>query len=187
MDLLPRGIAWSREHESNVGKVLQVIAGERAQRHDRKLTLLEVESFPASSVELLPEWEQVAGLPDPCRPVPGTLAERRSELIDQLFGDHAPTPTMMIALARRAGWNITIREQRDFVAGISMAGDPVAESDFTWIVTVLGQSISFFRASQNASGDPLWTFPDLSTLECVLRRAAPAHTNLIFFVPPDEP
>ncbi|MBR2813485.1 MAG: DUF2313 domain-containing protein [Reyranella sp.] len=187
MDLLPLGIAWPREPTSNVGKVLQVIADERAQRHDRKLVLLEVESFPPSAVDLLPEWERVAGLPDPCRPAPGTLAERRSELIDQLFGDHTPTPALMIALAARAGWNITIREQRDFIAGISMAGDPVGESDHTWIVTVLDQSISFFRAGGNAGGDPLWTWPDLSTLECVLRRAAPAHTNLIFYVPPEEP
>jgi uncharacterized protein YmfQ (DUF2313 family) len=64
-----------------------------------------------------------------------------------------------------------------------MAGDAVGESDFVWVVTVLGQTRTYFRAGQNTSGDPLWNFPDLTTLECVLRRASPAHTQLYFFVP----
>jgi len=182
MDLLPQGIAWARDPESNLGRLLGVVAGERALRHDRKLTLLEVESFPTTSVELLAEWEQAAGLPDPCRALPGTLAERWADLADQFFADHPPTPENMIAWAARAGWNVEIREQRDFVAGVSMAGDAVGESDFVWIVTVLGQEIRWFRAGENASGDLLFTYPDLTTLECVLRRAAPAHTQIDFIV-----
>ena len=183
MDLLPQGIAWSRSPSSNLGGVMGVIAAERRERHNRKLTLLEVESFPTTSVELLPEWERMAGLPDPCRAAPGTLAERHAELADVFFATHPPTRENMIAWAARAGWAIEIREQRDFVAGISAGDDPVGESDFVWIVSVLGQEIRFFRADQNVGGDPLFTFPDITTLECVLRRAAPAHTQVFFIVP----
>lgn len=183
MDLLPQGIAWSREPASNLGGLLGVLAEERRQRHDRKLTLLEVESFPPTSVELLPEWEQTVGLPDPCRAAPGTLAERWADLADQFFADHPPTPANMIAWALQAGWNIAIREQRDFVPGVSVPGDTVGEQDFVWVVTILGQEIRFFRAGENVGGDLLFTFPDIATLECVLRRAAPAHTQLYFLVP----
>jgi uncharacterized protein YmfQ (DUF2313 family) len=182
MDLLPQGRAWPREPQSNWGKLLGVASEERRLRHERALVLLDVESYPPFSVELLADWEQAAGLPDPCRPAPGTLAERRSELIDRLFADHVPTPALMIALAAQAGWHIEIKERRDFVAGISHAGDPVGESDFEWTVTVLDQSIDFFHAGRNVAGDPLWTFPDLSTLERVLRRANPAHLQLYFVV-----
>jgi uncharacterized protein YmfQ (DUF2313 family) len=181
--LAPRGLAWPRDPESIWGRLLSIVADERRQRHDRALTLLDIESFPSTAVDLLPEWERLAGLPDPCRPAPGTLAQRRVELIDQLFGDHAPTKELMLDLAVKAGWDIEIHEQQDFVAGLSMAGEPVGESDFVWIVHVLGQSIEFFRAGQNAAGDVLFTFPDISTLECVLRRAAPAHTSVHFVVP----
>jgi uncharacterized protein YmfQ (DUF2313 family) len=88
----------------------------------------------------------------------------------------------MIAWAAAAGWNVTIREQSDFVIGISMVGDPIAESDFVWEVTVLDQQRAFFEIGAAATGDPLWTSPDISTLECVLRRAAPAHTSLYFII-----
>jgi uncharacterized protein YmfQ (DUF2313 family) len=184
MDLLPQGIAWSREPGSNLGRLMGVVAEERQKRHDRKLALLEVESFPTQAVELLPEWEQMVGLPDPCRAAPGTLAERWADLADQFFADHPPTPGNMTAWALQAGWNIAIREQRDFVAGISMAGDTAGENDAVWVVTVLGQEIVYFRAGESASGDVLFTFPDIATLECVLRRAAPAHTEVHFIVPP---
>lgn len=183
MDLLPQGVAWPREPDSNLGKLLGVISAERLADHERKLVLLEQEGFPTTSVELLPEWEQFVGLPDPCKPLPGSLGERWAALADIWFADHPPTPDNMVRWAREAGWNITIREQRDFVAGISMAGDVVGESDFVWVVTVLDQVRVFFRADQSTSGEPLWNFPDLSTLECVLRRAAPAHTQVYFFVP----
>lgn len=183
MDLLPQGIAWSRRPASNLGGLMGVIATERMTRHDRKLALLEVESFPSTTVELLPEWERTAGLPDPCRAAPGTLAERQAELADIFFAAHPPTKENMISWAAQAGWAIEIREQRDFVAGISAAGDPVGESDFVWVVSVLGQEIRYFRADQNVGGDPLFTFPDITTLECVLRRAAPAHTQVYFIVP----
>lgn len=183
IDLLPRGLAWSRRRLSNVGKLIEVIARERMARHQRKLILLDVESVPTRAIELLAQWEQFAGLPDPCRPLPGSLAERHAALGDVFFADHPPTPANMEEWARSAGWNITIREQRDFVAGVSQAGDAIGESDFAWVVTILDQTIAFFQASQNASGDRLFTFPDIATLQCVLQRANPAHLKIYFIVP----
>ncbi|MCW5737996.1 MAG: DUF2313 domain-containing protein [Enhydrobacter sp.] len=182
-DLLPPGRAWSRDPNSNLGRLISVLARERRSRHKRAVTLLEVEAFPTTALELLPEWEQAAGLPDPCRPLPGTLADRWAALADVFFADHPPTPDNMVLWAVQAGWTVTIREQRDFVAGVSMAGDAVGESDFVWVVTIEDQVISYFRAGQGASGDPLYSFPDIATLECVLRRAAPAHTQVHFIVP----
>lgn len=183
LDLLPQGLAWSRDPDSNLGKLLGVAAEERRLRHDRAVVLLDVESYPPFSVELLADWEKAVGLPDPCRAAPGTLAERRSELVDRLFAPHVPTVELMVALAAQAGWEVEILERRSFVADVSVAGERIAESDFEWIVNVLGQSIDFFHAGQNVAGDPLWTFPDIATLECVLRRAAPAHTQVYFIVP----
>jgi uncharacterized protein YmfQ (DUF2313 family) len=183
MDLWPLGIAWSRDPASNLTKLSGVIAQERQTRHERKLQLLDVEAVPTSSAELLPDWEQALGLPDPCRAVPGTRAERIAQLADVFFADHPPTPANMTAWALAAGWNITIREQRDFVAGVSMAGDAVGESDFTWVVTVLNQQQTFFIADRNFANDPLWTFPDLTTLQCVIRRAAPGHHRVFFILP----
>jgi len=183
LDLLPQGIAWPRDPASNLGKLLGIAAGERQLRHERKLNLLDVEALPTASVELLTDWEQAAGLPDPCRPLPGSIAERWAALADVFFADHPPTPDNMVTWAAQAGWNIEIREQRDFVAGVSQIGDTVGESDFVWVVTILDQVIGYFMAGQSGSEDRLFTFPDIATLQCVLQRAAPAHTQIHFIVP----
>jgi uncharacterized protein YmfQ (DUF2313 family) len=179
-DLLPRGLLWARRQTSNLGKLVGAIAQERMLRHQRKLILLSTESVPTSAVELLPEWEQAAGRPDPCLAAPVGLEQRWAALADVYFADHPPTPDNMVAWALSAGWNITIREQLSFVAGVSIAGDPAGEDDNVWVVTVGGQVRHFFKAGENVGGDPLWDFPDLSTLECILRRANPGHL-LVFF------
>jgi uncharacterized protein YmfQ (DUF2313 family) len=182
-DLLPRGLMWPRDLKSKLGKIVSVIAQERQARHQRKLILLEIESVPTSAVELLPEWEKALGLPDPCLAAPTSLAARWAAIADVFFADHAPTPANMVTWAALAGWNVTIQEQSYFIPGLSVAGDTVGQSDFVWVVTVLGQARTYFRAEQSTSGDPLWDFPDLTTLQCVLRRASPAHLQVFFYVP----
>jgi hypothetical protein len=51
VDLVPRGILWSRDRLSNFGKLISTIAQERQLRHQRKLILLQSESVPTTSVE----------------------------------------------------------------------------------------------------------------------------------------
>jgi uncharacterized protein YmfQ (DUF2313 family) len=182
IDLVPRGLLWTRRRASNFGKLIEAIATERQLRHQRKLILLDIESVPTTAFELLPDWERASGLPDPCLAAPAGLEQRWQALADVWFADHPPTPDNMIAWANQAGWNIAIREQRAFVAGISIAGDTVGENDSTWVVTVGGQVRHFFHAGRNVAGDPLWDFPDLGTLECVLRRANPGHLMVFFTI-----
>src|SRR4051794_22688826 len=144
MDLMPQGLAWPRDLASNIGKLLGWVADERKRRHERALTLLEAEAVPTAAVELLPDWEQALGLPDPCRAAPGALGDRWAAVSDVFFGDHPPTPANMQQWAAQAGWDVSMREQRDFVAGVSMAGDVVGESDFAWVVTVNGVARTYF-------------------------------------------
>ena len=166
--LLPPGIAWSRDPTSNIGKIMGTIASERALNHTAKLALLDTESVPTSAQLLLADWEQSAGLPDPCRPLPGSIGQRWLALADIYFADHPPTPANMIAWAATAGWTITIREQTAFTADVSVGDEAAGEDDFTWVVTVGGQVIEYFMADKNSGGDPLWVGPDL--VESVGRR-----------------
>lgn len=182
-DLLPRGQAWPREVETDLGRLIAAVAGERQRVHGRALQLLDFESFPGTAAELLPEWEEVAGLPDPCRPIPGTIAARRLAVTDTLFGAADPTPAFFIALAASLGYAIEIVERLAFVAGVSAAGDPVGEDDHEWEVVVGDQIVEFFTGGASAGGEPLWTFPDLDQLICLIRRAAPAHTRVTVTVP----
>jgi len=182
-DLLPPGKAWPRDRTSNIGRIVETIALERARVHGRALQLLDYESFPGTAAEMLPDWETVAGLPDPCRPLPGTAAARRLAVTDTLFGAADPTPPFFVALAASLGYEVEIRERLTFVAGVSAAGDPVGEDDHVWEVVVGDQIFEHFTAGASAAGEPLWTFPDLDQLICLIRRAAQAHTLVTVTVP----
>lgn len=182
-DLLPPGKAWPRDPSTSLGRIVETIAAERDRLHGRALQLLDYESFPGTAAEMLPEWEAVAGLPDPCRPIPGTVAARRLAVTDTLFGTADPTPAFFVALAASLGYAVEIRQGLTFVAGVSAAGDPVGEDDHVWEVIVGDQIVEFFIAGAGAGGEPLWTFPDLDQLICLIRRSAPAHTLVTVTVP----
>ena len=47
----------------------------------RAADLLEIESDPRTTVELLPDWERAWGLPDPCFPNATSIAERQNMLV----------------------------------------------------------------------------------------------------------
>ena len=61
---LPTGPAWPRDPDTIVTQILSGIARAQARLHARENQLL-IDLFPATTVELLPEWEASVGLPDP--------------------------------------------------------------------------------------------------------------------------
>jgi uncharacterized protein YmfQ (DUF2313 family) len=63
--LLPRGLAWPRAVDAHLTKLLSAFSLEFARVDQRVDDLLD-EADPRSTLELLPEWERMAGLPDPC-------------------------------------------------------------------------------------------------------------------------
>lgn len=71
LDLLPQGLAWTREPDSTLGKTCRGLAEYWGFVDSRAADLLEIESDPRTTIELLPDWERAWGLPDPCFP-PGT-------------------------------------------------------------------------------------------------------------------
>ncbi len=59
--LLPQGIAWSREPDANLTKLLSTLASEYLRLDERGGELVE-DALPTHTVEMLPDWERVAGL-----------------------------------------------------------------------------------------------------------------------------
>jgi len=84
--LLPDGQAWSSKQI--IGSVLYQIADGLCQYwgfvDSRAADLLETESDPGTTMELLPDWERNWGLPDPCYTAPQTVAERRRALVQRM-------------------------------------------------------------------------------------------------------
>lgn len=74
LTFLPQGQAWPRDPGSTLVNACLGLAHYYGFVDGRAADLLEIESDPRITVELLPDWEKAWGLPDPCFP-PGTRTE----------------------------------------------------------------------------------------------------------------
>lgn len=178
--LLPSGAAWSRDPASALMKVLAALGAE-LERLDGRAAQLLAETDPASTTELLPDWERVVGLPDPCVTLSQTVAERRLALEGRLTAVGGQSRAFFIALASRLGYSVTIDEFASSgaatAAGITFTGDEWAH---IWRVNVpTSVAITPFRAGAGAAGEPLRAWSN-EVIECQFLRYKPAHTQVLF-------
>ena len=183
IQLLPPGRAWPRDPQSTFGRLLGGLAVELA-RVDGRITDLGEEAYPRTTLELLPDWERVAGLPDDCSGAPDGPTERRVALVNRLAARGGQSPAYFVELAARLGYVIDIAEYGSFDAGTAAGAELAGDAwRFAWRADVqvaaaqLTQGAAEFDAG-SAAGDRLLGFGALD-LECVLGRAKPAHTDLI--------
>ncbi|PTT04323.1 YmfQ family protein [Pseudomonas sp. HMWF006] len=179
--LLPPGQAFPRESGTTLHNLLDGMSVELARADSRAETLPE-EANPATTIELLGDWERVVGLPDKCSgALEETLQGRRSALLAKLTSTGGQSPSYFIQLAATLGYTVTIEEFKPFRAGHSSAGDPLTNGPwaFTWVVRAPAVSITYFRSGQSASGEPLRTWGN-DTLECKINQLKPAHTIALF-------
>jgi uncharacterized protein YmfQ (DUF2313 family) len=121
--LLPQGQAWPRNEESALMKVVRGLTRIWGDFEIRASKLLEMESDPRNTVELLPDWERNWGLPDPCYDEPQSIAERQLALVMRMTMQGAQSREFFIQVAAMIGYTITISEYRVFVVGIDGCGD----------------------------------------------------------------
>ena len=180
--LLPRGEAWPRQPDSTLGKFLAALSEEMARLDARAEQLLS-EALPASSLELLPDWERLVGLPDTCSSeLSTTISERRGNVVSKLTAQNGCSRAWLVEFAFRLGYTIEIDEFRPFIAGISRCGDLLNSGHsvrHTWRVRVIGPRYTPFRTGASQCGDLLGKITRAEDLECQLKRRKQAHTNLI--------
>lgn len=162
--LLPTGALWPAAQTVNTfTDVLDALAEELA-RIDARVENLMLEAYPDTSVELLPDWERVAGLPDSCTGELATLQQRHNALMGVLTIQRSLSRQFYIDIAARLGFTITITE---------LAG-------FTWRVNAaLDVNAVYFRADVSVAGDPLVQSLN-NLLECAMNTLKPAHTIVTF-------
>lgn len=206
---LPLGEIWPRTKDAWPYKVARALMGVVARWAERTAYYLVVEAFPPTSFQLLPDWERVLGLPDPCLTAAQTLDERRQAVREKLQRrPGGQSRAYFIGIARRLGYHVDgpspfgvpltlpasmgrlsqvrIREFRPFMCGVSRCGEPEwtlapPEMRFVWIVTVPGQRLTWWRFGSAMCGeDPHLSIARAEDLECILHKLKPVHTNLIF-------
>ena len=196
--LLPVGPAWPREVDSTLMDLIGGLSQIWGYADSRAADLLETESDPRETVELLPDWERAWGLPDPCVKAPQGIEARRAALIIKMTMLGGQSREFFIAVAEALGYTITITEYLPYICGISFVGDsrgefnPDSPNDwmwqlgppeirFYWTVHVTGLRLTYFHTGSSETGvDRLLTIGTAEDLECILNRWKPAHTEIVF-------
>lgn len=175
--LLPSGPAWDPELVPEIDLILQGVALEFSRIEGRALDALN-EMDAAGVSELVPDWEAIMELPDPCLGLNPAFEDRRLAVRRRLFEVGGQSRAYFIEIAVRQGYpDATITEHRAPRMGRSRFG--VAHfgtwsAQFMWTLNTgprrrlgrrFGASFWGERFGMNPSG----------ALECVIRRAAPAH------------
>lgn len=180
--LRPTGPAWPTDDA-----LLRAVADGLARAHSRALALMD-EADPRVTLEMLDAWERNAGLPDACTGPAVGLAERRRRLAAQITARGGQSRAFFIALAASMGFpGCTVTEFAAFTCG-SACDAALNSADAGWPLTwrlnvpVTAGAVNFDVQSGCDEALRGW---GSATLECVIRRAAPAHTAVLFGYLPD--
>jgi hypothetical protein len=165
--------------------LLAGVAGELSRIEASGESLL-VESDPRAADALLPEWEAMAGLPDPCAPAFAldgtpllTVPQRRALVVQRVTARFAARPADFVALAASVGVPVTIAEGRETTCEMSCE-TPACGEDWRFAFTVQAPAVTVADATcEEGCETPLRVWGN-AALECVIRRAAPAHLTPIF-------
>ena len=196
LELLPRGQAWPRHAvESVLWQTCDGLCEYWGFVDGRAADLLETESDPRATRELLPDWERNWGLPDPClKDPPTSLDGRRAALIAKMTLIGAQSRQFFIDVAAAYGYTITISEYAPYMTGVSQCGDTrgidgdnyrwylgPAEMRFYWTVHVSATKVTRFHCNSSQCGiDRLLRIFLADDLECVLDKLKPAHTDIVY-------
>ena len=121
--LLPQGQAWPRAWDGMLMKVVRGLTRIWGDFELKASHLLEQESDPRKTIEMLPDWERNWGLPDPCYEEPQSVDERHQALMMRMTMIGAASREFFIEIAAQLGYTITITEYRPFMVGMDHCGD----------------------------------------------------------------
>src|SRR5215470_5052742 len=131
--LLPTGPAWPRHAWSTLAQTVFGLADYWGFVDGRAADLLEIESDPRTTVELLPDWERNFGLPDPCYAEPLSVYDRQVALVQRMTILGGQSRQFFIDAAAQVGYTISITEYRPFMVGIDRCGDNRVIGDGTYL------------------------------------------------------
>lgn len=179
--LLPPGPAWTRDEDAALTRLLSGLSPEFARLDARALNVLE-EADPRATSELLADWERVAGLPDTCTLIAGSVqntAQRLAAIVARLTTLGGQTPAYFIALAATLGYTVTISEfephdVEDDVEALIYG----SAWRFAWQINAALNTVFELHVTDTV-GDALAAWSN-AALECLINAFKPAHTVPIF-------
>ncbi|QZA52603.1 YmfQ family protein [Pseudomonas sp. 2hn] len=175
--LLPPGPAWDLEFNRGIDQLLLAGADLLAVEDGRAQDLL-AESNPDTVRELVPDWERVMFLPDPCMGESPKFEDRQLAVRRRLTEVGGQSRAYFVELAITQGYpNAQVIEHRAPRFGRSRFGSArfgTWSAQFMWTLDTgprrrLGRRFGAAYFGETFGGNPS------GALECALRRSAPAH------------
>ncbi|AKT28398.1 putative phage tail protein [Pseudomonas syringae pv. actinidiae] len=176
--LLPPGPAWDPERVPELQQVITGLSREFARIDGRAFDLLN-EMDPATVSELVPDWERVMNLPDPCLGLKPLFADRRLSVRQRLVATGGQNAGFYIDIAVSQGYpDATVTEHRAPRMGRSRFGQAhfgTWSAQFMWTLNTGGRQRLGRRFGASYWGERFGVNPG-TAIECLIRRAAPAHS-----------
>jgi uncharacterized protein YmfQ (DUF2313 family) len=181
LSLLPTGRVWPKDPDAVQNDVLDGLAPTFV-RLDARAQALLVDAFPASSLELLPEWELSLGLPDACEGEDQILQVRRAQVVNRLVNAGGQSiPYYLAALGRLGYADATVQEYSPFRTDIDVADSILYEESWAhaWQISVPDLRVFYFSTDISAADEPLVSIAN-SVIVCVIDALKPAHTTVLY-------
>ncbi|RJX46889.1 phage tail protein [Pseudomonas syringae pv. actinidiae] len=174
----PPGPAWDPERVPELQQVITGLSREFARIDGRAFDLLN-EMDPATVSELVPDWERVMNLPDPCLGLKPLFADRRLSVRQRLVATGGQNAGFYIDIAVSQGYpDATVTEHRAPRMGRSRFGQAhfgTWSAQFMWTLNTGGRQRLGRRFGASYWGERFGVNPG-TAIECLIRRAAPAHS-----------
>ncbi|MEE4182915.1 YmfQ family protein [Pseudomonas viridiflava] len=175
--LLPPGPAWDSERVPEVQQLIAGLSHEFARIDGRAFDLLN-EMDPATVSELVPDWERVMNLPDPCLGLKPLFEDRRLSVRQRLVAVGGQNAAFYVGIAVSQGYpDASVTEFRTPRMGRSRFGQAhfgTWNAQFMWTLNTGGRQRLGRRFGASYWGERFGVNPG-TAIECLIRRAAPAH------------
>ena len=177
--LMPRGRVWRNDPGSNLSALAGALAPSWTRNTAAAAQVL-IDASPATTQNLLVEWENSLGLPDPCTAANPSIEQRQAAVRAKFGARGALTTAYFITLAAVLGFTITITEFSPYAVDMP-CDEPLLEPEWAFIWQVNAPQITtfYFSVEESSVDDPLETY-DAGELVCRITQDAPAETLILF-------
>lgn len=180
-ELLPPGPAWPKDDGASITRTLGALAAEFSRVDALALQVVD-EGDPRETAALLPDWERVAGLPDPLVMAAGqsqSVLERRAALVGRLTMLGGQSAAYFVSVAAALGYAVTVTEFRPQTTEDNTEYAVQDEQyHFIWQINAALNTIrDLTTESDTEMATAVW---GNALLEATIKRYKPAHTLVLF-------